>query len=1122
MFGEWSRRLLGRSVARWLSAGRKRPRRPAPVRPGVEVLESRQLLSALPVLVDDINPGSGSSVQGGYLYHGNNFNPTNVNGTLFFAATDGTHGFQLWKSNGTSSGTAMLTDIRPNYGGVGFLGGSDPSKDFTNVNGTLFFGANDGSHGYELWKSDGTSTGTGLVKDIFPGSGGSQPHYLTNVSGTLFFTAGTPSIGDHYLWRSDGTSSGTVLVADTQLPAYNLTNVNGMLFFDVRFNGGSGGSVWKTNGTSSGTVFVSNCGNSASDLFDPVNINGTLFFSASTRYGEGLWKSDGTNAGTVLVRTTDPNGASHPNDLTNVNGTVFFTANDGSHGTELWKSDGTSAGSFMVKDVNPGSSYGLPSGGANLTNVSGTLFFAANDGSHGFEVWKSDGTSSGTAMVKDVHPGSNNAFHYDGLGNLFGAMQNVNGTLFFTAASAESGSPFYRNYELWKSNGTSAGTAMVSDINPGPRSAFYFYIVSYSFANMGGTLFFTADDGSHGYELWALPPNGPTSAPTLSGLSESTAVEGSGTFTLTLTGNNFDSTAFVQWNGTRLTTDLNSATQIQALVPNSLLEEGTATVTIKQDTGTSNGLPFTITDATLFNLGLNDPGGEVEGKSTGTFTLATFTDANTGAPAKDFTATITWGDGTTSTVSGASGGIVALGGGNFAVRASHTYAEEGSYLQTVHIFDDGGASVAGSQATSIGVADAPLSGLVLSKPSATEAAGTGTFTIATFTDKNTGAPATDFTEVVQWGDGSSSTVSGSGIVSLGGGKFAVLSSHTYSEEGSYTLAVQVLDEGGASVSGSLKVGVADAPLSGLTISALQATEGKSIGTIRLATFHDINLAAAASDFTATITWGDGTTSTVSGATGSIVALGNGNFAITAGHTYAEEGSFTLSVQVRDDGGSSTSATRGLSVADAGLSSLGLLNPHATEGKGTGTFTVATFADRNSAAAATDFTAVVQWGDGSSSTVTSAGIVALGGGKFAVRAGHTYAESGSFALSVQVRDDGGASISGTLTLSVADAALASLSVQNPHATAGQDTGTFTVATFHDNNLAAPASDFTAVIHWGDGTTSTLTAADFVSQGNGNFAVLADHLYTTSGTFTMSVLVDDVGGASISGNLKIAVS
>ena len=80
----------------------------------------------------------------------------------------------------------------------------------------------------------------------------------------------------------------------------------------------------------------------------------------------------------------------------------------------------------------------------------------------------------------------------------------------------------------------------------------------------------------------------------------------------------------------------------------------------------------------------------------------------------------------------------------------------------------------------------------------------------------------------------------------------------------------------------------------------------------------------------------------------------------------------------------------------------------------------------------------------------------------------------------------------------------------------------MATFHDNNLVAPTTDFMAVIHWGDGTSSTLTSSDFVALGNGDFAVLADHTFASQGTYTLSVQVGDVGAASISGRTKITVT
>lgn len=92
--------------------------------------------------------------------------------------------------------------------------------------------------------------------------------------------------------------------------------------------------------------------------------------------------------------------------LTNVGGTLYFQANDGTSGFELWKSDGTETGTVRVKDIWPGpsSSYAY-----FLTDVGGTLYFMASDGTSGSELWKSDGTEAGTVRVKDINPGSSNS-----------------------------------------------------------------------------------------------------------------------------------------------------------------------------------------------------------------------------------------------------------------------------------------------------------------------------------------------------------------------------------------------------------------------------------------------------------------------------------------------------------------------------------------------------------------------------------------------------------------------------------------------------------------------------------------------------------------------------------------
>jgi ELWxxDGT repeat protein len=487
------------------------------------------------MLVKDIHPGASGS-QAGFFRQ-----MTNVNGTLFFPADDGTNGFELWKSDGTAAGTVLVKDINPGgfHGLSGLLYGIQ-----ANVNGTLFFSANDGTHGFELWKSDGTAPGTVLVKDIRPGSndGLSGIAYLTNVNGTLFFRANDGTNGDK-LWKSNGTTAGTVIVPGNSTPSM-FTEVGGIAFFRAN-DGTQGYELWKSDGTTAGTVLLKDINPGAGtslpsvSTFAPsafaVNVNGTLFFAANDgTTGYELWKSDGTTAGTVLVKDIKATGSSLPKWLTNVNGTLFFAANDGTSGAELWKSDGTTAGTVLVKDIRPGSGSSVYEEQYPLTNLNGTLFLAANDGTSGAELWKSDGTTAGTVLVKDINPGSGGSFTANYLniftnvnGTLFFPASgltgprdlwksdgttagtvlvkdlnglfltflrfhvNVNGTLFFGAFDATSGN------ELWKSDGTTAGTVVVKDINPGSNDSRPYYLT-----NVNGTLFFSAVDGTTGRELW--------------------------------------------------------------------------------------------------------------------------------------------------------------------------------------------------------------------------------------------------------------------------------------------------------------------------------------------------------------------------------------------------------------------------------------------------------------------------------------------------------------------------------------------------------------------------------------------------------------------------------------------
>ncbi len=216
-------------------------------------------------------------------------------------------------------------------------------RDLTAIGSTLYFVANNGVIGAELWKSNGTALGTVLIKDILPGELGSSPSELTAgltaAGGTLFFVAtrcqrqpqALEEQWHRYKHCADPPTTGVV---------------------------------------------------SPSEL---TSVNNTLFFAATDGTGRELWKSNGTAAGTVRVKDIYAGvGSSSPAELTSANGTLYFAANDGS-GAELWKSDGTAAGTVLVKDILPGLTGSLPQ---NLAQVrsSKRILFAANEGSTGVEL----------------------------------------------------------------------------------------------------------------------------------------------------------------------------------------------------------------------------------------------------------------------------------------------------------------------------------------------------------------------------------------------------------------------------------------------------------------------------------------------------------------------------------------------------------------------------------------------------------------------------------------------------------------------------------------------------------------------------------------------------------------
>jgi ELWxxDGT repeat protein len=305
-----------------------------------------------------------------------------------------------------------------------------------------------------------------LVKDINPGGGGSYAQDLVNVNGTIYFTALNNTYGTE-LWKSNGTAAGTVMVKDlaagnaSSYPQH-LTAVNGALYFTA------GNGLYRTNGTAAGTVLVKNFSAPPTGL---ENVNGTLYFAANDgTKGTELWKSNGTAAGTVLVKDLVAAGSASPSALFNANGTLYFSAAGG-----LYKSNGTAAGTVLVK------SFATPL--TQFTLLNGKVYFTDQE-----DLWRTDGTGAGTILLKGF-PGYVN---WEGEWMTAEPRQfTVSGGKLFLITTLDEG-----NLQLWKSDGTAAGTTLVQTLGSVSVPT-----VS-NLADLNGMLYFAHSVGTNNESLY--------------------------------------------------------------------------------------------------------------------------------------------------------------------------------------------------------------------------------------------------------------------------------------------------------------------------------------------------------------------------------------------------------------------------------------------------------------------------------------------------------------------------------------------------------------------------------------------------------------------------------------------
>jgi uncharacterized repeat protein (TIGR01451 family) len=372
------------------------------------------------------------------------------------------------------------------------------------------------------------------------------------------------------------------------------------------------------------------------------------------------------------------------------------------------------------------------------------------------------------------------------------------------------------------------------------------------------------------------------------------------------------------------------------------------------------------------------------------------------------------------------------------------------------------------------------------------------------------------------------TVAGSdaGTVSAGGGvPLTVAGSHTYADEGTFTATVVLADDapGTATATATSTVNVAEGDTltaTGTPVTAT-ATEGTTFSSTALATFSTTYTGNVPSDFTATINWGDGTSSTgtVSGTSSALTVAGN--------HVYTAAGTETATVILSDDapGTATATATATITVASPNtITPVGTVTIIATEGTTFSSTALATFTESDASVPASDFTATINWGDGTSTTGVS---VTGTGGTLAVAGTHLYTDelaSGTASVVVTQTTAGAATGTATGSANVADAD--TLAAGTPVTATATEGTTFsgTVATFTNTGYPANvASDFTATINWGDGSTSTVSGSSITGTG-GTLAVAGSHVYTAAGTETATVILSDdaPGTASATATATITVT
>ncbi len=438
---------------------------------------------------------------------------------------------------------ALLFDCNPGAQGSNVFG----SPKSACVGNKYFFASRTAAAGTELWVTSGTAATTFMLKNIGPGANDANIDKLTPVGNWLFFFADDGN--GRELWKTDGTSANTIMVKDAAITgtfqgsttALQFLEYNNKLLYTFD-NGINGAELWTSDGTAAGTNMIINL-QTGPNPYNPaleagaviyrlIPFNGLVYFHANQGNMRSLWKTDGTAVGTIKVKDLRSDfSAQFVDSLSAMGDKLYFFGDDGTTGSELWVSDGTTAGTLLVKDIKQGTGGSYPSQFRKFGNF---VYFTADSstvaGVSDFQIWKTDGTATGTTKVTSdpftvssfwgVHE---NKLLFDKRDASYNAIpwvlntDNDNASILSTSFINPSATSAYRNgltyfagksptlgIELWKTDGTTAGTIMIQDINPINPGTFSDAGAQDPFVICGDLLYFMGNNNITGLEPWTM------------------------------------------------------------------------------------------------------------------------------------------------------------------------------------------------------------------------------------------------------------------------------------------------------------------------------------------------------------------------------------------------------------------------------------------------------------------------------------------------------------------------------------------------------------------------------------------------------------------------------------------